>query len=277
MSTSETVASARLSKTQLLASRSGTIEQKVARLREFELQADPAEAADYNYRLEMSWIHHDNALEGVVYDPHELLAASRAANQNGIVRDSSLIPICDEIRHYRAAINCIRTLAAKKRAPITLDTIKTIYAALAPEEVDGKTPPRFRKDMPLHRVYFHDITPPDKIGYQMRTFVRWLASDDAKRTMHPIRIAAKAHHKLLHIFPFPQHSGKVARLLMNMMLMREGYPAAIVHATERQRYYEALKTSPDAVATVIHDALRNSVDSGLRFFTRQDGNLDKSA
>ena len=55
---------------------------------------------------------------------------------------------------------------------------------------------------------------------------------------------------------------------MNLMLMRDGYPPAIVHATERQRYYEALKTSPDAVATVIHDALRNSVDSGMRYFGR---------
>ena len=274
MATSEAVASARISKTQLRATRAGTVEQKVAQLQELELRANPSEAADYNYRLEMSWIHHDNALEGIVYDPHELVAAAHS----GVVSDSSLIPVYDEIRQYRAAIAVIRGMATRKRAPITLDTIKLIYAALAPEEIEGKTPPRYRKDMPLHRVYFHDITPPDKIGYQMRQLIRWLASDEVKRTMHPVRVAAKAHYKLLHIFPFPKHSGKVARLLMNMMLLRDGYPPAIVHATERQRYYEALKTSPDAVATVINDALRNSVDSGLRFFTRPaNPDLDQTA
>lgn len=274
MATSEAAASARLSKTQLRAARPGTIEQKVAELQQLELQASRADAADYNYRLEMSWIHHDNALEGVVYDPHELVAAA----SDKVASDASLIPVYDEIRQYKAAIAVIRELATKKHAPITLDTIKAIYAALAPSEVEGKQPPRYRKDMPLHRVYFHDITPPDKIGYQMRQLIRWLASDEVKRTMHPVRIAAKAHFKLLHIFPFPNHSGKVARLLMNMMLLRDGYPPAIVHATERQRYYEALKTSPDAVAVVVNDALRNSVDSGLRYFTRQASpDLDETA
>lgn len=228
------------------------------------MAAAPEALDEFNFRLEMSWIHHDNALEGIVYDPHELSAAIH----EGVVSDSSLIPVYDEIRQYRLAIDCIRQLATKRRTPITLDTIKQIYSVLAPDETEGKQPPRYRKDMPLHRVYFHEIEQPEKIGYRMRQLVRWLGGDEVKRTMHPIRVAAKAHYRLLQIFPFPVHSGRLARLMMNLMLMRDGYPPAIVHATERQRYYEALKTSPDAVAIVIHDALRNSVDSGLRYFGR---------
>lgn len=251
--------------------RPGTIEEKVQKLRELEAQAAPEQRADFNYRLDMSWIHHDNALEGVVYEPNELVAA---INQQ-VVSDSALIPVYDEIRQYKAAIDLIRELATRKKAEITLDTVKDIYLTLAPEEAEGKGPPKYRKDMPLHRIYFHEIATPDKIPAKMRSMIQWLNSEDAHRTMHPTRIAAKAHYQFLHVFPFPKHSGKVARLLMNLILLREGYPPAILHSTDRQRYYDALKTSHDALAAVINEALENAVDSGIRYWHRAFGIIEE--
>jgi Fic family protein len=244
----------------------GTIEEKVQQLRELEKQASPEQLEDFNYRMDMSWIHHDSALEGTVYEPSELVAA---INDN-VVSDSALIPVYDEIRNYKAAIDLVRRLS-KTKDQIDLDTIKDIYTTLVPEEAEGKGPPKYRKDMPLHRVYFHEISAPDKISYKMRQFLTWLHSDETTRTTHPVRIASRAHYTLLHIFPFPKHSGKVARLLMNLLLMREGYPPAILHATDRQRYYDALKTSPNAVAKVVNDAMSNAVESGLRFWNRELG------
>jgi Fic family protein len=257
----------------VLVPRTGTIEGKVEQLRELESKTDPQLLADFQYRLEVSWIHHDGALEGVVYDPRELQAA---IDNQGLISDRALLATYDEIRNFKLAIALIREMAEKKRRKITLEAIKKIYLTLAPEEAEVKGPPKYRKEMPLHRVYFHEISPPDKIGYKMRQLVEWMASDETKRTVHPVRMAAKAHYTLLHIFPFPKHSGKVARLMMNLMLLRDGYPPAIVHSTERQRYYEALKTSDDAVAVVVRDALTDSVDSALRFFKKIHGIPDKT-
>jgi Fic family protein len=248
--------------TALLRVKPGTIEEKVQRLRELEAQAQPDQLADYNFRFEMSWIHHDNALEGIVYEPSELIAALN----NRVASDTALIPVYDEIRQYKAGIDLIRDLATKKRQEITLDTIKALHATLEPEEAESKGPPTYRKDMPLHRVYFHDIATPDKIPQGMRTLLHWLSSEDTRRTMHPTRIAARAHYQFLHIFPFPKHSGKVGRLLMNLLLLREGYPPAILHATDRQRYYDALKTSSDALAAIINEALDNAIESGTRYW-----------
>jgi Fic family protein len=254
--------------------KTGSIEDKVQKLRSLEAIAPAALLSDYNYRFDMSWIHHDNAIEGVVYEPGELVAAC----QEQPVTDTALLPVYDEIRQYKAAINLIREMAsAKKKTEITLDTIRAIYATLAPEEADPKSPIKWRKDMPLHRVYFHEIATPDKIAPQVRSLLQWLASEEVKRTTHPTRIAAKAHSQFLHIFPLPKHSGKVARLLMNLLLMREGYPPAILHSTDRQRYYEALKTSPDAVAAVINEALENAIDSATRYWRRQLGDQSQSA
>ena len=63
--------------------------------------------------------------------------------------------------------------------------------------------------------------------------------DEAR--LYAERLAAKAHYQLLHIYPFPRQSGKVARLVMNLLLLRQGYPPVILPATQRQRYYDALK------------------------------------
>lgn len=250
--------------------RPGTIEEKVQKLRELEAQASPELRGDFNYRLDMSWIHHDNALEGVVYEPGELVAA---INEQ-VVSDSSLIPVYDEIRQYKAALDLIRDMAGRKKYEITLDTIKELYFTLAPEEAEAKGPLKYRKDMPLHRIYFHEIATPDKIPPKMRTLVQWLGSEDLERTTHPTRIAAKAHYQFLHVFPFPKHSGKVARLLMNLILLREGYPPAILHSTDRQRYYDALKVSSDAVAAIINEAIDNSVESAIRYWNRQLGVIE---
>ena len=69
----------------------------------------------------------------------------------------------------------------------------------------------------------------------------------------------RAHYDLLRVFPFPQDSGKVARLLMNLLLLRSGYPPAIIHSTERQRYYEALKGSLPTIISMVNESIRNSL------------------
>jgi Fic family protein len=247
--------------------RPGTIEEKVHRMREVEQKASAEQRASFDHRMVMSWIHHDNALEGVIYEPNELVVAMG----DQVVSDSTLIPVFDEIRQYKAAIDVVRQLAAQKKQDITLDTIKDIYFVLAPEEVEPKALPKYRKDMPIHRVYFHEISTPDKIPAKMRELVKWLGSDDVTRTVHPTRIAARAHYQFLHVFPFPKHSGKVARLLMNLILIRGGYPPAILHSTDRQRYYDALKTSSDALASLINEALDNGVESATRYWHRELG------
>ncbi len=245
----------------------GTLEDRVAYLQELQKAAPEEVVRGFNERLDMSWIYHDSVLEGVVYTMEEL----RSAILDDVVSDAALIPVYDEIRNHKAAIDIIREMATRKRLNVTLEVIKKLYTQLAPEELEGKGPPKYRKDIPLHRLYFHDICPPDKISYRMRQLFDWINSPETKRSTHPVRLSAKAHFQMLHIYPFPRHSGKVARLLMNLILLRHGFPPVIIHATERQRYYEALKTSDNAVAKLVNEALGASVESGIRYFEEAAG------
>jgi Fic family protein len=235
-----------------------TVEERTAYLEARLQQAGPAVQALYRDNLDLSWIAHDSALEGVVYTIQELKAAVDPTAT--FVGDSSLQPVVEEVRRHREALNFVREYAVKRKQPLTLDVIKKIYVTLHPEEGDVKTV-KYRKDIPQHRLYFHEYSPPDKITYKMRQIVDWINDPETHRTRNGIRIAARAHYDIVRVFPFAQDSGKVARLFMNLMLLRSGYPPAIVHSTERQRYYEALKGSSATMNTIVQDAIENSLAS----------------
>jgi Fic family protein len=236
-----------------------SVEQRTAYLEDRLKSAPPDTQVKYRDDLDMSWIAHDSALEGVVYTIAELRAAIGASDAN-IAFDSSMQPVVEEIRRHREALNFIREYAIRRRQPITVDVVKHIYCVLHPEEGDVKTV-RYRKDIPQHRLYFHEYAPPDKIAYKLRQIIDWANDPETRRTRTPVRLAARAHYDLLRVFPFTSDSGKVGRLVMNLLLLRSGYPPAIIHSTERQRYYEALKGSSATMHGIVQDAIENSLTS----------------
>jgi len=229
---------------------------------------------EYRESFEMSWVYHDSALEGVVYTFQEL---KTAIDPNmSVVADSGLQPVCDEIRRHRQAIEYVRELSEKKRVPINVDTIKKIYCILHPEEGDVKTV-KYRKDIPQHRLYFHEYAAPDKIAYKARQVIDWLNGPEPKKLKSPIRIAARVHYDLLRVFPFPQDSGKVSRLLMNVLLMRAGHPPAIIHSTERQRYYEALKGQLPIIVSMVSESIMNALLSIEKKIEDHDATKSRSS
>lgn len=233
-----------------------SLEERTAKL-EMRLRAAPAELHQkYRENLDVSWILHDSALEGTVFSFQELRAAM--APGPALTADTTLQPACEEIRRHRDALNFIRDYASKVKLPITIDVVKKIYVTLHPEEGDVKTV-KYRKDVPQHRLYFHEYAQPDKIPHKMRQIIDWIVSPETHRTRSPVRIATRAHYDIVRVFPFPQDSGKVARLFMNLLLLRTGYPPVIIHSAERQRYYEALKGASATMNTIVAEAIENSL------------------
>lgn len=234
------------------------VEQRYARILERLERAGEAMKKEYESTLEMSWIHHDSALEGVVYTFQELTTAMDPSAASPA--DSSMQPVIDEIRRHRQAIAYVRDLGERKRVPLNVDVVKKLFVMLHPEEGDVKTV-KYRKDIPQHRLYFHEYAPPDKIAYRVRQIMDWLNGPEAKKMKSPLRVGARVHYDLLRVFPFSQDSGKVSRLLMNIILLRGGYPPAIVHSTERQRYYEALKGQLPVILQLVNESISNALAS----------------
>src|SRR3954447_25277817 len=248
-----------------------TLDQKVEFLREQRIRANPAVVKEFDEKFDQSWIYHDNALEGVVLSYHEL----KAAIDKTIISDVTLIPMYEEIKNHKAGIELVRQMARqwaaerhdkkgkKVKNQITLDTLKLLHSILTPEEKAKGNP--YRKDNPLHRLYFHEIAQPDKIAIKMKKLIEWL-DDEETQHIHPVERAARAHYRLMAIFPWPKNSGKVARLLMNLMLLRDGFPPVVIHSIERQRYYDVLRTEAAGLVPLVFESLENGVETSSRFF-----------
>jgi hypothetical protein len=97
--------------------RSANLEEKLKVLEDHLAAQDEEALAQFQERLDMSWIFHDTALEGTVLSFHEL----KSAIDRDVVSDVSLIPTYDEIRAHKAAIDLVREFAAnKKKHPLTV-------------------------------------------------------------------------------------------------------------------------------------------------------------
>ena len=64
-------------------------------------------------------------------------------------------------------------------------------------------------------------------------------NEERKKTMHPIERIARFHLEFEGIHPFIDGNGRTGRLILNLELIRNGYPAINVKFTDRKRYYDA--------------------------------------
>ncbi|MBM3275693.1 MAG: Fic family protein [Candidatus Sericytochromatia bacterium] len=238
------------------------LDSRAETLRERRQRAAQALVADFDEKLDLSWIFHDHALEGIVLSYHEL----KAAIDKRIISDVSLIPMYEEIKNYKAAIEWVREAAKqprKKKGSITLETLKTLHGIVTPDEKLKGSP--WRKENPLHRLYFHEIAAPDKVPAKMKRLVEWLDEEECLH-LHPVERAARAHWQIMAIYPWPKNSSKVARLLMNLLLLRDGYPPAVIHSIDRQRYYDVLRGENPGLVQLVGESLKNGVDTAIHFF-----------
>src|SRR5476651_108953 len=77
-------------------------------------------ASDYRSKLDISWLFHDNALDGVVLSYSEL----KAAIDQRIISDVSLIPMYEEVRLHKQALDWVREVApltGKKQIEVDLE------------------------------------------------------------------------------------------------------------------------------------------------------------
>jgi Fic family protein len=214
-------------------------------------------APEFEQKLEMSWIYHDNALEGVVLTATELGQAISGA----AVADATLAPVFAEIRNLKDGIALIRAEAENPKFRFTLTLVKKIYEIVG-KGLEGRDKSVYRKDMPLHRTYFHDIAPPAKIQDQLQKLLDFCGTAEFKE-YHPIKQAAVIHYGFMQVFPYTENSGKVARLLQNLLLLRHRYLPAIIHAIDRQRYYETLRQPNTAL---VLEAEENALENAFKFF-----------
>ena len=212
---------------------------------------------DFLGMYDISWIYHENGLEGVVLAYPEI----RSAVDNKVVSDVSLLPTYRDVKGQKNCIDLVREKALTKRGTVTIKFLKNLHGILINNpEMTGV----YRKDIPIHRTYFHEIAQPTEIEQRLTTVLDYI-NGKRDRDVHPIEFAANVHHRFMRVFPFSKHSGMIGRLMLNYCLTRSGYIPAVVHATDRQRYYEALRGEERGFREFLCETMENGLENTIRF------------
>jgi Fic family protein len=221
----------------------------------------PEVAADFLQKYELSWMYHENALEGVIYTVQELVAGLSAPQP---VADAMVIGVLQEVRNHKAAIDLVRDEAASKRLKVNLALVKKLHETLH-AGIQSKGPSEFRKDMPLHRAYFHEIAQPPKIAAMLGKVLDATDTADFKKS-HPVVQGARLQHGFMQAYPYTDASGKVARLLANLYLIRGGFLPCVIHSIDRQRYYDSFRMPEAVLRDLMLEAMDNSLTHAEKHF-----------
>jgi len=249
--------------TEISATQFEGLDERAEQIRALMEQGSADDIASLWQQLDVSAVYHDCALEGQVLSPEEL---NTAFNPRAVA-DAARVPLYGSLRSHRAAYDLIRQVGASRTLVLSLDLFKQFHQLFAADPIEARSG-RFRSETPLHRSYFHEICEPDKIAANMRKLVTWLNEPADAPPLHPVEWASRFHRSFMRIFPYADTSGKVGRAVMNAILVHHGYLPAIIHATERQRYYEALRNNQQSFTELVVESANASLDAASRFLKR---------
>ncbi len=239
-----------------------TISEELQRIAELKARLDagrpfpPAAVARLREHLLVAWTHHSTAIEGNTLSLQE----TRAVLLDGVTVGGKTLREHLEVVNHRDAVEWLEALVAEPREPVgerhVLELHRLVLKGIWPEEAG-----RYRRT--AVRIAGSRHVPPaaHRVPDLMREFGLWLEavtagagsaahpahtapeapSVPATAGAHTILVAAEAHLRLVAVHPFVDGNGRTARLLLNLILMREGYPPAVIEVGERPRYYDTLE------------------------------------
>ena len=213
------------------------------------LPSDVVGRVEQKLRIESNY--HSNAIEGNSLT----LGETRSLILHGLTAQGKSMRDHLDIEGHDEAVKAIEDVVDSEEE-LNEVFIRNLHRVLLkqPYEIDAVTPdgrPAKRlitignyKTQPNNvrtstgEIYY--FTAPDKVKPAMSDLMDWYRRAE-RQGKHPIVIAATLHYRFVRIHPFDDGNGRMARLLMNMILIRHGYTVAIVPIQERNRYIESLE------------------------------------
>lgn len=203
-------------------------------------------------KFRLDWNYHSNNLEGnsLTYGETKALILFGITAQGKPLKDHF------EITGHNEAINWILEIV-KDEMPLTEKFIRELHTLLLKESsykeaqtAEGK-PTRRKievgkyKTQPNHVITvtgetFYFATP-EETPAKMHDLIEWFRKEKEKPDINPIILAALFHYRFIRIHPFDDGNGRVARILMNFILMQFGYPPAIIKTEDKENYYAVLR------------------------------------
>jgi len=200
-------------------------------------------------KLRIDWTYETNAIEGSSLTKGETLFFL----QEGLTVEGKPFNDFLDARNHAEAIDWLYDIINDNR-PVTEGLIKEINALLlsgvhyteaineAGRKVKKPLTPGQYKSLPNHvlqpdgAIFFY--TEPIHVPDEMQTLCQWINRNI--EIHHPIITASIAHYNMVRIHPFDDGNGRGARILMNLILIKKGYPPAIIKMEKLRSYLTAL-------------------------------------
>ena len=167
-----------------------------------------------------------------------------------------------EVINHRDAIDYVEDLVASAE-PITPFHVRQIHK-LVLSRIDDENAGRYRETQV--RIAGAAFTPPKSwlVPNLMTEWGEWLLGEE--KSSHPVELAALAHHRLVAIHPFIDGNGRTARLVMNLILMRAGYPPSVIQRINRRQYYRVLDQADGGKPAALVNFVGRAVERSLNLY-----------
>jgi Fic family protein len=180
--------------------------------------------------MEVSYVFNSNAIEGNTIKLRE----TQMILERGLTIEGKSLREHLEVKNHPKAIDYIERITKRDLREQDILVLHQIIM----KEIDDEAG-RFRTTE--IRIAGADFIPPPayEVPHLMKELVDWYNRNPDE--LRPIELSAILHHQFVWIHPYHDGNGRVARLVMNLALLRFGYPIAVILNVDRAKYYETLK------------------------------------
>jgi Fic family protein len=203
-------------------------------------------------KFRLDWNYHSNNLEGnsLTYGETKALILFGITAQGKQFKDHL------EIQGHNEAVEWVLDVVKQDR-PLTENFIRELHKLILkePYEVDAitsdgkptkklikigeyKTTPNHVKTKTGEIFYF---ATPEETPAKMYDLIRWFEDKSKNEGFNPILVAAEFHYRFIRIHPFDDGNGRTARILMNFILLQNGYPPVVVKTQDKENYFRVLQ------------------------------------
>jgi Fic family protein len=198
----------------------------------------------------VDWTYNSNAIEGSLLSRGETMFFL----SEGLTVEGKPFKDFLDAKNHAEAIDLLMDMVANSRA-LSEGVIKEVNVLLlhGVTHTEAITPDGQRIKKPLHAGLYkvqpnhvlkqdgtlHQYVSPEQVPAQMESLVRWINTEIER--LHPIVVAAVAHYNMVRIHPFGDGNGRGARILMNMVLLNQGYFPAVIYREQKRKYLETLE------------------------------------
>lgn len=204
-------------------------------------------------KLRLEWNYHSNHIEGntLTYGETELLLIHGQTHGNHTLREY------EEMKAHDVGIAHLRELAADTSRPLGEADIRNLNKIILkepfwkPAQTAEGGPTRKQVIPGEYKTTGNNVitatgelfefAPPADVPSRMSALVAWLRRELSADAPPILSVLARLHHEFVLIHPFDDGNGRVARMLVNYVLMRQGYPPIIVPTGRKTEYLAALR------------------------------------